>query len=316
MAHKILILCSEKKEDGVQSRHAGRLLLWGLRECGIGWDVYYPDGNNVPDLSAYSAILCWSYIHYRTPSYLEGARHLEKQAEKQGIPVINKVLHAARPHSFFLDEWQQHGIRCARCQRFSEFVEIDLEYPLIIRRDGVHKGQDVFLVQTPEEARKLIEERREDDQQSNFNLAVEFLDTCWRDGYYRKRRSYIIGQQILPRHSLLSKHWLVNLANLTANAQSVQEDQAFLRDGEENAAEVLKAARLTGSDIVALDYTQDADGRYVFWEANRHFLMIGDSAGAAVDRFAAATGRNPKDRRKIDEQLGMTMGKMVLQRMV
>ncbi len=314
MSVRILILGGEGEEDGVLKRRAGEFLLWGLRQKGVAWEVCNPAESSIPQLQAYDVILCWSYIVHHSPVFLESALNIEKMARQLGIPVINGVKNAAANHSFFMQTWHEHGLQCARCQNFDDFEELALDYPLILRRDGVHRGQDVFLVNNPVEAQRLIDARKKDKAQANLDLAIEYIDTRGADGYYRKYRSYVVGDRILPRHVFFSRHWLVNYEHLVANSDSVEANRMLVEGGEESALEVLKAARLTGSEIVALDYSKDADGRCVFWEANRHFFMIGDKGSTNTKLLEAATGQNDEQRRQSDEELGRAMAELVLER--
>ena len=86
--------------------------------------------------------------------------------------------------------------------------------------------------------------------------------------------------------------------------------RAFRRDGEPNAALVRQAGLLTGSEISAIDYTVRPDGRYIFWEINRHFAMTGDPDYQS-GKLDAATGRTAEERRADDEALGEALASLV-----
>ena len=303
MPYHILIIGSDREENGIHKRKAGRLFLEAMKRNGIQWDVHFPVDQAMPDLQNYDAVVFWSYILHNMPAYLESALNIEALARSLSIPIINSVENAHAPHSFFLDRWAADGIKCARSQNFNHFEEIDLNYPLIIRRDGVHQGKDVFRVENANQAQQLIEERQKDNSQANFNLAIEFIDTQWPDGHYRKYRSYIIGKTIIPRHMHTSNHWLVNLENSIVSERSMKEVQLFFHQGDKKPERVMQASLATGHEIVALDYSIDSEGNHVFWEANHHFFMDGDVSARSAELFLKITGLREEDMLQNDEKV-------------
>jgi hypothetical protein len=318
---RLLVLCRYDSAEALAAdRIAGRQMLWGLGERGIRWQLHQP-WLPAPDLAGFDAILCWSY-RWHANNYIFYARAVTDRAAERGLPVVNPVERANAVHSHFLTAWNAAGIPCARCRRFARFDDFGLPYPLILRRDGVHMGEDVHLARTPEEARALIEERRQalstaprgERPGGPLDLAVEFIDTRDAQGIYRKWRSYVIGDRVIPRLLELSGHWLVNFGSLIEDAAAAEEDRAFVRGGEPNPELVRAAARLTGADVVALDYARRPDGGYVFWEANRHFLMLGDPGYERPERMQAATGRSDEERQVEDRSVGLAIADLVLER--
>lgn len=320
MALRLLIVSRYRDADEVGERVLGRRMLEALDRRGIGWRLHRPWLPD-PDLSAYDAALFWSY-RYDHHNYPFWARQLELRCRERGLPVINGVEHCRAPHSFFLQAWRAAGVPCARCQRFARVEDIALDYPLILRRDGVHMGQDVVRVDDPAAARAVVDARHEELlrgparrlRSGNFDLAIEFVDTRDAEGIYRKWRAIVIGERVIPRHLLLSRDWLVNFGNLVEGPRAVAEDRAFQRDGVEDPQLVRRAARMTGADIVALDYGRRRDGSYVFWEANRHFLLLGDPGYQTPEKFQAATGRDDAQRRAEDRALGQAIADLVASR--
>ena len=321
MPLRLLVVTAYESAAELQDhRVAGRSTLQGLDARGIEWTLHQP-WLPCPDLRSFDAVLFWSYRHQRN-NYIYWAARIERQCDELGIPAINRLGLCNAPHSRFLEIWRQHGIPCAACRRFARFGDFGLDYPLLIRRDGVHMGQDIHLVRTPEEAEALIERRIRDLEElprpvrpkGRFDLAVEFVDTADAEGIYRKWRSYVIGDTVIPRLMSLSHGWLVNFGHLIEDERAREEDRAFVQGGDPNPGLLRQAARLTGADVVALDYGKRRDGSYVFWEANRHFLMLGDKGYEQPDRMHAATGRSPEEREAEDARVGLAVADLVLQR--
>ncbi|HEX2252551.1 MAG TPA: hypothetical protein VHQ65_04725 [Thermoanaerobaculia bacterium] len=318
---RLLILCSDATRADIGQRRCGASMLAGLDRRSIAWELHRPWLPR-PDLADFDAVLCWTYRHHLGENTLFHAARLEERCAGLGIPVINPVAHAAARHSWFLATWHRHGVPCARAVRFARFADFGLPYPLILRRDGVHMGRDVHRVENPGEARALIDGRLREllhpDRRSRpggpFDLAIEFVDTRGPDGLYRKWRSYVVGDRVIPRMLSISRHWLVNFGNLEEGPAAQAEDRAFVAGGEPAADLVRRAARLTGADVVALDYARRPDGSVVFWEANRHFLMLGDPGYEQPGRMHAATGRSDEERRAEDEAVGLAVADLVLER--
>ena len=321
MAHKRLLIVTPKVTmHGFLRRVSSQLLLWGLARAGIEWEMYNP-WREPPQLSRFHGALCWSRGHRRN-NFTFHARRFEELCAAEGLAVINSIRGCSDNHSTSLAIWKQHGIPCAEFTRFRHIHQIELEYPLILRVDNVHQGKQTFLVRNRCEAeqaastqeRKSLEDVSSKDATFPLNLAVRYVDTRYPDGLYRKRRCFVVGNRLVPRQAAASRNWLVNLGNCDVLEEAIEEDRAFRRSGETQAELVWRAGLLTGSDISAIDYTIRPDGRYIFWEVNRHFAMTGDPDYQS-SKIDVATGRTPEERREDDESLGMAMASLVQERL-
>jgi hypothetical protein len=320
MARKrILIVTPKTTMHGFLRRVSSQMLLWGLEQAGVDWEMHNP-WREPPPLSRFHAALCWSRGH-RRKNFIYYARIFEKLCATEGLPVINSIRGCSDNHSTSLSRWKQHGIPCAEFTRFRYVHQIHLDYPLILRVDNVHQGKQTFLVTSREEAeraaaeqeRASFEERPPKEAALPLNLAIRYVDTRYPDGLYRKRRCYVVGDWLVPRQAAATRHWLVNLGNCEVREEAIEEDRAFRRNGELNADLVRNAGLLTGSEISAVDYTVRPDGRYIFWETNRHFSMTGDPDYQSA-KLDAATGRTAKERREDDEALGNALASLVCSR--
>jgi hypothetical protein len=304
---------------GFLRRVSSQMLLWGLERAGIEWEMYNP-WLPPPSLSKYGAALCWSRGH-RRKNFIFHARRFESLCAAEGLPVINSIRGCTDNHSTALGVWRRHGIPCANFIIFRQIHQIALEYPLILRVDSLHQGMQTYLVQNPIEAeaaaaeqeRRSLEEYPSKDAHLPLDLAVRFVDTRYPDGLYRKRRCFVVGERVIPRQAAASRNWLVNLGHCEILENAIEEDRIFREHGECNADLVRQAALLTGSEISAVDYTVRPDGRYIFWEVNRHFAMTGDP-DYQTGKIDIATGRTAEERRQDDEALGNAMAELVCAR--
>lgn len=303
---RLLILSASRRRALFERDMAGRLLLQGLDRAGIEWSLQCP-WDPLPPPQPFAGVLSWSF-RYDENNFVFWARKAESFYRAAGLRILNSVTTFSVQHSFYLRRWRDAGIPCARFERFADIGAVALAYPLILRCDGLHKGKNTFLVRSPGEARQVVEEQRANG--IGLDLAMEFIDLRFPDGYYRNRFCFVAGDYVIPRQHAIAKDWLLNFETAETSAQSVREDRAYRMRGEERADLVRLAARAAGADIVGLDYGISPDGSYVFWEGHRHFKMTGDS-GYRTGKLESATGRSLSARAADDEDLGNAMAETI-----
>jgi hypothetical protein len=310
MSVRILVLTPYRTLQGFHEFQASRHLLAALdarTAPAMAWELRQP-WLKITDaeLSSFDAVLCWTYRH-TWGDHLRHAAAIERRCAALGIPFVNSPLRFTYLHSPDLLAWAEHGVSCAACQRFERPEEIRLAFPLVLRRDSEHRGRRMFRVESPEEVEEICAREAAvvvagTGKTKPLDLAAEFVDTRWPDGFYRKRRAYVAGGEVIPAHSVRSEHWIVNFGARADNLGSYKEDKRFLESGEERADLVRRAAEAIGTDLAALDYSPAPDGSYVFWEANRNPRMWGDAeVGAGKPRAS-------------DLRLGEAMVDLILRR--
>ncbi len=99
-------------------------------------------------------------------------------------------------------------------------------------------------------------------------VAIEYIDVRNADGYYRKCRYLVVGDAGLPRHLMMSKNWEVRPEDRIRNADAREEELLFLAKPVVEASIFDAAAKALQFDVAAFDYSYDADGALVIWEAN------------------------------------------------
>lgn len=305
----VLILTSFPDSQAFRRSGPGRVLLRGLRSRGIDWTLHQP-WQPRPDLEAFDIVLSWPY-GLRHNAFLRHGRQFEDDCRRRGVQVVNSLATFRLRHSHYLSRFRSAGIPCAEFQRFTHPDEITLPFPLVLRTDGIHRGRNMFLVRDRDDVRRAIDAGR-CSEFPPLDLAIRFIDVRWADGYCRKRRSYVIGDRVLPRQQALSRGWIVNLGAAESLAQAEKEDRHFLAAGEENAELVRRAAQAVDAELIALDYSQCPDGSYVFWEGNRNFNL--SVRGAMMRQFLGATGRTREEARRDLLTLGETMADLVIAR--
>lgn len=307
-------------------------LIQGLERRGIRWTQTMPLQNK-PDLDGYDAVLSWwgkpskrrylfehthvGHIYRRTPApnRVPFEREIEERCGRMGIPVINPLSRRlGMKHSTCLRAWSGGGVPCARFQTFGALDEVTLGYPMILRVDGgSHALNDAFRVKDEAEARAVLE-RRAGESRLPLTLAIQFCDTRYSDGLYRKRRSYVVGGRVLPRQQMVAEGWQVKLKTSITGEPAVSENRRFREQGEEEPELVARAGGLLGPEVVALDYTRLENGSYLFWEGNSVFGMAGLGDDEKSRLYREATGFTREDCAEEHTALGEAIADLILER--
>jgi len=301
------ILTPYDDQERFQRSHMGSVLTWGLKRKGVDWVLHNPVSREL-DVRGLDAVLCWPYGFREAPGFLRNCAEFERRARDSGLPVINGLAGCNFRHTWCLGLWTATGVPCTKYQRLGRAEGLQLKYPVILRTDGVHRGLNMFLASDLEEARRILQL----EVTPALDLGLEFIDTKGADGHYRKWRSHVIGNRVIPRQLQLTTSWKVNLHAALGSEQALEEDREFVAEGEPHAGLVALAAKALRSDIIALDYSKKTDGSYIFWEGNRNFdLSVG---GQMWSQFRRSTGRSREECVESVRVIGDAIGELILER--
>lgn len=225
----------------------------------------------VRDWSRYVVCAPWlkdPAIDWLPRGALGRVRYLEKECDRRGIPIINRLdslSHSVKSVGARIIAGS--GVRTPRLVAIDDpqqFVQDrqGLEFPLIVREDRAHAAP-TCLVENERELRQVPWPR------FAHPVAAEFIDVRDpRDGLYRKYRYVAAGARGLPRHLIVSRTWEVRAAQRVRNDATREEELAYLRRPDPNDAVLQRVRQALELDLVAFDYSYDRAGRLVVWEAN------------------------------------------------
>jgi glutathione synthase/RimK-type ligase-like ATP-grasp enzyme len=155
-----------------------------------------------------------------------------------------------------------------------------LGFPVLLRSIGTHTGQHFIRVD-----RALDVERFAATLPGDSLLAIDFLDTRSADGCWRKYRAMFVGGAMLPLHLAIARQWKVHYfsADMADDAQHRAEEERYLNDPAAvlgpRAMAALGAIRDTlALDYAGVDFTLDAGGEVVVFEANATMVLLTPSA--------------------------------------
>lgn len=310
MSIRVLVLTPYEEVEEFKQSGPSLVMTWGMDSRRIEWVLHNPARKRA-DLSEFDAVLSWPY-GLREKGFFRNSKEFEQVCMDAGIPVVNSFRAYNTRHSRALYLWRKNNIPCASYQHIKSFEDITFDYPLILRTDGVHRGRNMYLCFNPSEARAVIERSHAETEFPPVDLAIQFIETVSPDGYYRKWRSHVIGDRIVPRQMSLSRNWMIHLDASSWSALAIEEDRKFIAEGESQAELVIRAAKVLGSDIIALDYSKLRDGSYIFWEGNRNYdLSVG---GEMWKQFQNSTGRTDSQCMESLMRIGEAIADLVIER--
>jgi len=144
-------------------------------------------------------------------------------------------------------------------------------YPVFVRKENEHTGSLSALLHDREAVEKALLTLIMDGHDPRELLVVEFCDTADGEGVYRKYAAFRIGDEILPRHVLFSRNWVLKDVDLLEPAHR-EEVKAYCRENPHE--EQLRAVfELAGIEYGRIDYSLQG-GAIQVWEINTNPVVM------------------------------------------
>ena len=152
-----------------------------------------------------------------------------------------------------------------------------LQWPLILRCTGTHKGESMILVEGPDQVRAALHSIPWGGRELYL---TEFVDCRDTDGHYRKLRLAVVGNQVFLRHLLIADQWMVHAADRKPG--HLDEEGELLRTFESSTLPALSERLDRIRDAIQLDYfgidcNLRPDGRLLIFEANAQMDIMVNS---------------------------------------
>jgi glutathione synthase/RimK-type ligase-like ATP-grasp enzyme len=169
----------------------------------------------------------------------------------------------------------------------SAIAAAGLEYPVLIRVSGSHRGMNMVRVDTPAAVDEITGLSRE---AGNFLYVTEFRDFASPDGRYRKYRIAVVGDDAFVRHMITSDDWIIHGIPLTGSAR--QEEEAAFGIFDTDIGLHLRwlfgqIGRRLGLDFFGVDCNIAPDGQVLLFEANACMGILGNTQAAENAKTAA-----------------------------
>ena len=195
----------------------------------------------------------------------------------KGVRLLNHPVRSMRRYEL-LRMLHETGVNAFDVMRLDE-MRRPKRYPVFVRRERDHGGDESALLAGPEELEAEIDRRVRAGQSLDGRIAVEFCGEADARGLYRKYSAFRIGDAIVPRHVLFSREWLIK-GHDVLDPEVAAEEFAYIRDNphEGELREVFERARI---DYGRVDYSV-VGGRIQVYEINTA-PVIGDFGPEACD---------------------------------
>ena len=223
---------------------------------------------------------------------------VERIAARTNARVINDPLRVratsrlanARRFAAIPDVIAPHAAAYARADLSADDAVQRLErdgftWPVLLRSPGYHTGLHFVRVDEPSALADAVAALPGDTL-----LAMAFADTRAADGTYRKYRAMTIGGRLYPLHLAIGPSWKVHYftAAMGENAAYREEEARYLAGMEatlgSRAVRALDAiAAAAAIDYGGIDFTLDAQGRVVVFEANPTMVILPPSTDPQWD---------------------------------
>jgi len=233
-------------------------------------------------------------------------------AARTGLPVINHPAQAARTTRQLNAEALAGlpGVVVPRITRYRpadtpvDAIVADIgrrfPYPVILRTTGGHMGSNSVLpgeqrtVRLAADARELRETLATSGWPEFY--AIEYVDLCKPEGWWRKIRAAVVGDEIVLVSGGFFDHWLTvgwrgrgpGIEFYRRNPEALQRARAFLANPERELGTAALAAleRIRTRiplDLFGIDFDVDDEGRVVFFEATGASIFMHPTEGIARD---------------------------------
>jgi hypothetical protein len=177
------------------------------------------------------------------------------------------------------------------------FAEIllrhQIRFPMLVRAPGFHMGQNCLLVESEEQLPGVLDQLPGDEL-----LLLEYLNARCPDSWWRKFRVLFLDGQLYPGHLAVASHWKVHYfsAEMANSAAHRAEDAHFLQDmesvlGASGIAALQRIQRMLGLDYGGVDFSLDAEGRILLFEANANMAVIRPASDSIWDYRRPAVER-------------------------
>lgn len=224
----------------------------------------------------------FSDIERLRPSERRLAADLADRIDAAGSRVLNHPRDVLTRHALHAALYE------AGINRFRSHRRIDprrMRWPIFLRTEREHDGALTDLLHGPRDlAAALLRLAANPLALRAGLLAVEFEDTRDAAGLYRKYSVLRIGERFIPRHILVSRHWMLKVADVV-DANTLRDEEAYFCDVPE-MQQIREIFALAHIDYGRIDYVRHA-GRLVVWEINTNPGHTPRRAKLHPDRIAS-----------------------------
>ncbi len=264
---------------------------------------YWETGSPLPALDGVRAVIFVLQDPLRElhPDCFEDAMSLASRAREIGARLVNPpeaLSNTIKSRQSQL--WCAAGIPTPPCTGFTTIPQLheaarQMDGPFVIKADRLHAQQRTCVCETLEQLLRVPP-----DQIPARGVVSPIVDTRkgWESvdpdspyaTHYHKKRAMIFGDHVCNNHVFFGQQPIVGCVSSTfghyrsinpvtrmiRNARyrsHFEEDFKYWGEDPEHPDVLIRAARVLGVELCAIDYSTKADGQIVLWEANPFYSL-------------------------------------------
>lgn len=173
--------------------------------------------------------------------------------------------------------------------------DADLSFPILVRVVGSHGGEDCLRIDRPDAMDEIAQLPRPERPL----YLTEFYDFISPDGFYRKYRLAVVGEDVFMRHLVVGTEWSLHGRVRITTGEPDEQEEADMNAFQSEWVPRLKpmfteAARRLKLDYFGVDCRIDEKFNVLIFEANacmnmlRNYRPLPNRLEAAIARIKTA----------------------------
>jgi hypothetical protein len=225
--------------------------LFGLHDTGTGTYIFC-DLDRLTRSETAVAIRIWNCLN-------------------QARPAVRLLNHPGRPLLRYelLKTLHAQGINRFQLFPLNEKRKVS-RFPVFIRR-AEHDGSRTPLLETPQKLDQAVAKLLSLGESPSHLFIVEYCPTQDSAGIFRKYSAFFINGEVIPRHLIFSREWMLKLPDLI-DPEKLREERAYL-ESNPHRDWIAKIFRLAQIDYGRIDYGL-SDGIPQVWEINTNPIIM------------------------------------------
>lgn len=282
--------------------------------------IVHPTGSPPPSLAGVALVVFWlgDPLRQKYPACFDEALGIAAAAIRRGIALINPptgLSNTTKARQSAL--WAASGIPSAPVRHVTADdlapVFAGLGGPCFLRGDDTHAERDIQVLRTADDAARAAAALegpaalvRIHDVRAGYRAGPHDPASLYAR-FHHKARAFVFRGEVKASHLFFSHHLAVGLSNSLLEREArprrelarkfgfrrklfndmIAEDIAYFETPVAHPHVFVQAVAALGLDVAAVDYSIQADGSPILWEANPYFwLPPGEQSVLSAERGA------------------------------
>jgi hypothetical protein len=247
---------------------SGLLQTWPEVSAPVTNIIAYEVLDGYPKLDA--RLVVFSDVERLAPQQRDHATSIWERLHLEGSArVLNHPTRTLKRYEL-LKRLAENGMNRFEAHRLDD-GPLRPRYPVFVREADEHTGSLTPLLADEAALERAVAELSAAGYGREGLLAVEFCDTRDAQGIYRKYSAFRIGDRILPRHVLYSRHWVLKDRDVVS--PSLRAEMMEYVATNPHAERLREVFDLANCEYGRIDYSV-LDGAIQVWEINTNPMVL------------------------------------------